>query len=139
MVRTNRKSLQWQYEEPAINLTALIDVVFVVLIMFIIIAPLLEMDQVELASHPSTELSGGVQENSPISIRVLADNTVQLNKKTVALGNLTALLKEAKQKFPNAKPQLLHDKKAQFGTYQEIKNSAEAAGFRQLDIILQPG
>ncbi len=139
MVRTSRKSAGWQYEEPTINLTALIDVVFVVLIMFIIIAPLLEMDRVELASHPSTEFSGSVQENSQISIRVLADNTVQLNKKTVALGNLTELLKEAKQQFPNAKPQLIHDKKAQFGTYQEIKNSAEAAGFQQLDIILQPG
>lgn len=139
MVRTSRKSARWQYEEPTINLTALIDVVFVVLIMFIIIAPLLEMDSIELASHPSTEFSGNVQENSQISIRVLANNTVQLNKKTVALGNLTELLKEAKKQFPNAKPQLIHDKKAQFGTYQEIKNSAEAAGFQQLDIILQPG
>ena len=37
-------------EELHINLTPLIDVVFVLLIMFIVIAPLLELDRIQLAS-----------------------------------------------------------------------------------------
>ena len=36
-------------EEPLINLTPLIDVVFVVLIAFMLIAPVLEIDKVDLA------------------------------------------------------------------------------------------
>jgi biopolymer transport protein ExbD len=37
-------------DEPLINLTPLIDVVFVVLIIFILIAPMLEIDRVKLAT-----------------------------------------------------------------------------------------
>jgi len=39
--------------EPTINITPLIDVVFVILIAFIIVAPLLEKEQVELSLSPS--------------------------------------------------------------------------------------
>ena len=41
-------------------------------------------------------------------------------------------------KFPEARPQVFHDKKAEFGTYQAVKNAAEEAGFSHIDIILKP-
>lgn len=127
-------------EEPAVNLTPLIDVVFVILIAFIVIAPLLELDEVELADaavNPQDQ-SISVQETSPITIHVKYDNTVALNGKTIALNQLSDSLKQLKNRYPKAKPQLFHDRKAHFGTYQTIKNSAEAAGFQQIDIILKP-
>lgn len=129
-----------QFEEPTINLTPLIDVVFVILIMFILIAPLLELDNVKLADAPTnpSDHTLSVQERSPISIHVRQDNTIQLNQQTIALAFLTDRLIELKNKYPQAKPQLFHDKRAQFGTYQSVKNSAEAAGFDQMDIILNP-
>lgn len=42
-------------EEPLINLTPLIDVVFVVLITFMLIAPVLDIDSVDLATSGGTE------------------------------------------------------------------------------------
>ena len=54
------------------------------------------------------------------------------------MGQLVDYLKQAKKRYPQAKPQIFHDKKAHFGTYQAIKNAAEAAGFQQMDIILKP-
>jgi len=127
-------------EEPTINLTPLIDVVFVILIMFILIAPLLELDNVKLADAPSTpnDHTLSVQERSPIALHVRQDNTILLNQETVALANLTERLSELKQKYPQANPQLFQDKRAQFGTYQSVKNAAEAAGYNQMDIILNP-
>lgn len=127
-------------EEPVINLTALIDVVFVVLIMFILIAPLLELDRVELADAPRVthENNLSVQETSPISLHVQADNSVWLNKNKVSLKDLSAKLKKAKQLYPKARPQLFHDKKAHFGTYQGVKNALEEAGFKEVDIVLKP-
>lgn len=127
-------------EEPTINLTALIDVVFVVLIMFILIAPLLELDRVELADAPkvSHENNMSVQETSQISIHVQNDNSIWLNKHKVALNDLPAKLKKAKQLYPKARPQLFHDKKAHFGTYQGVKNALEEAGFKEVDIVLKP-
>jgi len=129
-----------EIEEPVVNLTPLIDVVFVILITFIVIAPLLELDRVELADASTAvkEHTASVQETSPIIIHVQQDNTVRLNGHVVHDHELIARLKRAKQQFPDARPQVFHDKKAHFGTYQGIKNAAEAAGFQQIDIILKP-
>jgi biopolymer transport protein ExbD len=129
------------HDEAQVNLTPLIDVVFVVLIMFILIAPLLELDRIQLAtaSQKDNKEMAIVQESSPITIRVLENNTIWFNSKIVSPDELLALLKNAKKTSPHHIPQLFHDKKAQFGTYQTVKNAVESAGFEQLDIILQPG
>ena len=138
----NRISFSGQaaFEEPTVNLTPLIDVVFVILIMFIVIAPLLELDHVELADGPHANLSAAssVQESSPVTIHVHEDNTIWFNNQTVSQAQLAVLLREAKARYPQARPQVFHDKKAHFGTYQAVKNAAEEAGFSHIDIILKP-
>ena len=127
-------------DEGTVNLTPLIDVVFVVLIMFIIVAPMLELDRVQLASGaPRSEKEMvAVQENSQISIRVHADNSIWLNNKKVTSAQLFTMLKDAKRRFPAQVPHLFHDKKAYFETYQTVKNAVELAGFEEMDVILQP-
>ena len=79
-------------EEALINLTPLIDVVFVMLIMFIVVAPILELDQVELArgGAQAKELSSSNQENRSIMLHIKKDNTVFLNKQQITLSKLTA-------------------------------------------------
>jgi biopolymer transport protein ExbD len=137
-----RKTLQKKtIEEPSVNLTPLIDVVFVILIMFIVIAPLLELDRIQLADAKtltSSDSAVSVQESSQIAIHVHRDNTVWFLGKTVNIRQLQGILMEAKQKYPGARPQLFQDKEAHFGVYQSIKNAAENAGFDELDIILKP-
>lgn len=127
-------------EEPTINLTPLIDVVFVILIMFIVVAPLLEIDRIELAEGGATEhdVSQSVQEKSPIVIHVFGDNLIAFNQRPVSLKELDTHLADAKKYFPQARPQLFHDRKATFGTYQSVKNAIEKAGFSQMDVILKP-
>ena len=142
MIRQRGKSRRsGQEDEAPINLTPLIDVVFVVLIMFIIIAPMLELDRIQLASSAQKETKemAVVQESSPITIRVREDNSLWFNGKIVSKEELLLLLKQAKKMHVQRVPQLFHDKKAHFGTYQSVKNAVELAGFEQLDIILQPG
>jgi len=135
-----RYSQKPQLEEPTVNLTPLIDVVFVILIMFIVVAPLLELDRIELAQAPEDPKSGAisVQEGGPVAIHVHQDNTVWFNKQMVTLEQLGQLLKNAMAHYPTARPQLFQDKRAQFGIYQTIKNACETAGFEELDIILKP-
>lgn len=123
-------------EEPLINLTPLIDVVFVVLIMFIVIAPLLEVEMVELASGGETALE--VKESSRLTIHVTKNNEILFNKEPIALSELSSRLRMAHERYPTITPQLFHDRQAHFGTYQEVKNAAELAGFSQLDLVLTP-
>lgn len=126
-------------EEATINLTPLIDVVFVVLIIFILIAPMLQVDMIKLAQgNPETEKIACVQEVSPITIRVLENNTIWINQHQIDKELLLKTLKTLKQHYPKAVPQVIHDKKAYFETYQTIKNALEQSGFEEMDIILQP-
>lgn len=123
-------------EEPVIHLTPLLDVVFVVLIMFIVIAPLVELEQVHLAQggQERTALSS----NSPIRIYVTRDNHITLNGKEVSLGRLKEELRPLRHQYPNEVPKLFHDHEAHFGTYQIVKASAEEVGFKQIDLVIAP-
>ncbi len=126
-------------EEPTVNLTPLIDVVFVILIIFIVIAPLLELDRVELATNHFSNLdSKTVQETSSIAIHVHSDNTIWLNNHAVANADFLSQLKKVRSEHPHAQPQVFFDRKAHFGTYQLVKNTMEHAGFATMDIVLQP-
>lgn len=138
--RLARATFQNHVEEPTVNLTPLIDVVFVILIMFILVAPMLEMEQVQLADAPAGEVEGmaEVQQSSPISIHVHHNNAISFNTQPVKLEQLPTLLRQAKKKYPNARPLLFHDKRGHFGTYQAVKNAAEQAGFHQMDVVLKP-
>lgn len=140
MRRRFKRSGDSQAEEPTMNLTPLIDVVFVILIIFIVIAPILNIDRIDLAStskNPNDRMIS-MKDNGPITINVRADNTVYFNNRPVPLNQLAELLRLEKRKHPDAKPQVFHDKKAHFGTYQSVKNAAELAGFNEMEIVLRP-
>ena len=123
-------------EEPPLNLTPLIDVVFVVLISFMLIAPMLDREQVDL-------VQGGPQSSScsnasPFAITVRSDNSIWLQGRPLSLTELAQQAAIIRATQPQTVPQLIHDRTAPFGTYQSIKNTLETAGFDQMDLIVQP-
>lgn len=127
-------------QEPTINITPLVDVVFVILIAFIVIAPLLEMDRIELASgeHAPSHIPVRFEDASQVQIHVQKNNSILLNHEMVTLQELAFALRKAKAIYPEARAQLFHDKEAFFGTYQAVKNALEAADFKEVDIVLTP-
>lgn len=121
------------YQEPLINLTPLIDVVFVVLITFMIIAPMLEVDRVQLAAGSDSLHKEAVR--APLSITVREDNTIWVEGRPIALSELGSWLEKGNRETV---PTLIHDKRAQFGTYQAIKNKLEESGFQEMNVLLTP-
>ncbi len=121
-----------------INLTPLLDVLFLILVFFILIAPLLDFDRLELA--PSTankqELTP-LNDTSPIKIYVQKDNSIWLGTHAVTLSDLSIALNQYYQSRPKDIPQLYQDQNASFGTYQKIKNLVETIGYEQLDVVLK--
>lgn len=121
-------------EEPSVNLTPLLDVVFVILIAFILVAPLLPYEQVELvASHTKVETI----KSSPIAIGVTSDNAILINNERVTKEALASKLAQLYKSFPEAIPQLYQDRNASFGIYYDVKEAASQAGFSQLDLVLK--
>ncbi|MBS0624740.1 MAG: biopolymer transporter ExbD [Verrucomicrobia bacterium] len=127
------------HDEPLINLTPLIDVVFVVLITFMLIAPVLDLDHVELAaSGPSSQKEASPANQSPLSIHVKADNSIWFQGQALSIGQLEERLRIEKKRHPHQTPQVIQDYRAQFGTYQAVKNTLEICGFDQMDVVLKP-
>jgi len=129
---------QESISSEGVNLTPLIDVVFVVLILFILIAPMVEIDRVKLAEGPSRDHpeKAIVDDAKSLVIHVKEDNTVWVGHREIGLEVLGPLLKALHAKNPDRIPQLYQDERAVFGTYQKVKNAVEEAGFSELDIVL---
>ncbi len=126
-------------DEALVNLTPLIDVVFVVLIMFILIAPMLELDHVVLADGSEQKRQTVSQTNERmIDIHVYSDNSIWIDKHQISQGQISEVLKLLWQRFPKSQVRLFHDREAQFGTYQTVKNAVDTAGFTSMDVILKP-
>ena len=121
-----------------INLTPLLDVLFLILVFFILVAPLLDFDRLELAasSENKQELST-LNENSQIKIYVQKDNSIWLGTHAVSFSDLSIALDQYYKNRPSDIPQLYQDQNASFGTYQKIKNLVESIGFEQLDVVLK--
>ena len=129
---------QESLEEPLVNLTPLIDVVFVVLIAFMLIAPLLHIDSIQLSSGAASNKKALPSiTNHPLAIAIRSDNSIWFQGKKTTLKELQAKLKEAKQQRPNEIPQLIPDAQVYFETYNQVKNIVEACGFEQLDVVLK--
>jgi biopolymer transport protein ExbD len=130
----------WEETPDAeVNLTPLLDVVFVVLIMFIVIVPILELDKVMLAPGKSANQEvKTVQGDSPVTLHVRHDGTVWLAKRQIGTDRLEEVMAALYRKYPEVTPQLFCDKRAPFGTYQIAKNAVEAAGYEELDVVLEP-
>ncbi len=125
-------------DEALVNLTPLIDVVFVVLIMFILVAPLIEIDRIALASGRSSEEKAiNAAKTSITKIYVHEDNRVRINELEVDVHELDDHLLLVKNQDPQTKIQLICDHRAQFGIYQTIKSAAENAGFDEMDLLLK--
>lgn len=124
-------------EEPLINLTPLIDVVFVVLITFMLIAPILHLDHVKLASSGEVHRQQPSKQSS-LSIHVKSDNTIWFQGKSLSAKELEEMLKREKTLHPGQIPQIFQDQRASFGAYQTVKNTLEKCGFEQMDIVLNP-
>ena len=125
-------------DEPVINITPLIDVVFVILIAFIIIAPLLQKEDVELAQagHSSTQLVAAAP--TELQIRVTRSDAIFIQGKEVAKTQVIPLLEKLRTRFPTKNPQVFFDKKSSFGTYHFLKDALETSGFSDMEVVVAP-
>ncbi len=122
-------------DESLVQLTPLLDVVFVLLITFMLMAPLINVDHVELATAGVSNKNQPAQ--SVLTLTLRADNSIWFQGKNVSLNQIGSIMRAERLRFPDQCPQLIADKNCHFGVYQDIKNLMEDCGFQQMDIILK--
>ncbi len=119
-----------------INMTPLVDVMLVLVVIFILTAPL-------LASSIRLDLpraDGAVPGASPQSITLVVDKTGQvfLNDQPLTQGALVQALAETAASQPDTEVQLRADATVPYGRVVEIMGAAHAAGLQRIGFVAEP-
>ncbi|NUN61060.1 MAG: biopolymer transporter ExbD [Burkholderiaceae bacterium] len=119
-----------------INMTPLVDVMLVLVVIFILTAPL-------LASSIRLDLpraDGAVPGASPQSITLVVDKAGQvfLNDQPLTQGALVQALAETAASQPDTEVQLRADATVPYGRVVEIMGAAHAAGLQRIGFVAEP-
>ncbi|MDE3200355.1 MAG: biopolymer transporter ExbD [Acidobacteriota bacterium] len=118
-----------------INITPLVDVVLVLLVIFMITAPVLQSG-IEVAVPKTRTVKAITQQRMVVTIN--KDQEVFLNDKPVNINDLPQLLQK-----PNATPDqkviyLRADERVPFGAFAKVMDSVKQAGITNISIVTQP-
>ena len=119
-----------------INVTPLVDVMLVLLVIFIITAPLLayaiRLDLPDVKAPPVAS------RNEAIKISIDAEGRVFWNTDAVDAKDLAARLAEAAKKAPQPDLHLRADKSARFERVAEVMAAAQKAGLTKIGFVTEP-
>jgi biopolymer transport protein ExbD len=116
-----------------INVTPLVDVMLVLLVVFIVTAPLLT--NAVHVNLPKTEETAPPDEKEAIYLSVDAQGKVFLEKQEIALDAIENELKSRKEKDPDLALNLNADDGVQYGTVAKVMSSIERAGVTKLSVL----
>ena len=119
-----------------INVTPLVDVMLVLVVIFIITAPLLA-SAIRL-DLPKTDAAKALE--SPQAVTLLVDKTGQafLNDKPLALDALALSLGETARQNPDTEVQLRADAAVPYGRVVEVMGVAQKAGLNRIGFVAEP-
>ena len=120
-------------EVHEINVTPFIDVMLVLLIIFMVAAPLATVDiAVDLPSSTSPEQP---RPDKPVFLTVKPDLTLTIGNETIARDALGTSLEAAANGNKDARIFLRADKVVPYGDVMEVMNLLRAAGFLKVALV----
>ena len=120
-----------------INVTPMVDVMLVLLIIFMVSAPLLTVG-VPL-DLPQTQAKSLDQDKNPLTLSVNLKGQVFLNDTEIGLDELVAKLKAITEARGGLDERIFvrGDKKVDYGTVMKVMGRLSAAGFRRVALVTE--
>ena len=120
-----------------INVTPLVDVMLVLLIIFMISAPLLTVGvPLEL---PKTQASAVQAQSQPLTISIKADGEIFLDKMAVPFSALSPALADLAGRDAGRPIYVRADGRARYALVAQVMASLSASGFSKIDLVTDSG
>ena len=116
-----------------INVTPFVDVMLVLLIVFMVAAPLLTVGvPIDL---PQTEARALEGDTEPISVSIRADGTIFLQDEEVELDRLISILQAISADGLDDRIYVRGDQAADYGTIMRVMGRLNAAGYSRIGLV----
>jgi biopolymer transport protein ExbD len=120
-------------ENHEINVTPFIDVMLVLLIIFMVAAPLATVDIA--VNLPASTAQPQLRPDKPIFLTIKADHSLALGEDPVTKDNLTAMLDHASGDDKTQRVFVRADKTVDYDTLMQATNDLRAAGYLRIGLV----
>ncbi len=136
-IRAGSASARGRYRPMAeINVTPFVDVMLVLLVVFMITAPLLTVGvAVDLPKTKAPTLQGSEQ---PLAISINAEGRIFLQELEVGLDDLVAKLRAIIAAAPDRRIFVRGDRTIPYGRVLQVMSTINAAGIRRVALVARP-
>lgn len=120
-------------EQSEINVTPFIDVMLVLLIVFMVAAPLSTVDVP--VNLPGSSAPAGERPEEPLWLTVTAERTLLLDDETVAGDGLAALLDARTDGHRDTPVFLRADRSVEYGALMQVLDQLRGAGYLKIALV----
>ena len=134
--KSNGRGKRRSYSQLSeINVTPFVDVMLVLLIVFMVSAPLMTVGvPVDL---PKTAAPSLPADNKPLFITIDTQNRIYVQETQVELANLVPLLRAITENNPEARVLVRGDAKIAYGTMLQVMGTISAGGFTKVGLVAE--
>jgi biopolymer transport protein ExbD len=123
-------------DEPEINITPMLDIVFIMLIFFIVTTSFIRETGVEVEKPQALTAEPRPQGNVLIAIR--DNDEIWMNKQQVEIHQVRPEVERAKAENPESAVVLIADRGARTGMLVEVMDQVQAAGINRISVSAEP-
>ena len=120
-------------EEVGVDLTPMLDMVFILLIFFIVTSSYAQTQVIHI-ERPEAQYSNHLVEDEPIFLQINSEGDLLIDNEPIIRTQLKSLLEKRIEQAPQTPVVIDADRKTTADTLVEIMDAAKAAGASQLSL-----
>ena len=119
-------------EEPEINITPMLDIVFIMLIFFIVTTSFIRETGVEIDKPTALSTEPRPQGNVLIAIR--DNDEIWMNRQNIEMHEVRVEVERARAENPESAVVIIADRRSRTGMLVQVMDQAQAAGISRISV-----
>ncbi|MFG0251222.1 MAG: ExbD/TolR family protein [Phycisphaeraceae bacterium JB051] len=120
--------------QPVLPLSAMVDMLFLLLVFFMTVSVFREQEKQIDISLPDTQTATAPQSKTPIIVTITETGEIYIGDRPYKLDQLQATMAKLAEQFPNEMVVVRGDKGSAFGLAVQVMDVARASGLRNISI-----